>query len=138
MISSHKNTHAGEQNTFSFTTSIIKCTQTNGLRYWAYNSDYNETCNYKLKKEDYLNGLTYNQILHHIGVNQKEALHKMVGLNNNNTQKCINDIKESLVNDDSVTYSPILINEHWCVAIISKKEINIFDSTLQTNKLATN
>ena len=65
-------------------------------------------------------------------------LQSIVGLPNTKTGNgidCVQQSLKTLTNKDFI-YSPILCDNdsHWCVAIISKNEIRIFDSTLQTKQ----
>lgn len=122
---------------------------------YSYNSNYH----HKLAKEDFIDGLDYPRLLHHIGVrckglNKPEILQNIVGLPNKQTENAINSVqqhigptveqqeekgipvKKALTEKDFIC-SPILKDKHWTVAIISKNEVNIFDPTLQTRVSGT-
>lgn len=133
-------------------TKIVTCdNRTSLLRSWGYNTKYgyNEENDYKLTSEDYIQGLSYNQMLHHIGMrckelNKPEILKNAVGLSDESTEFSIKYVQKhidstivqgeekDILTEKDFICSPILVNEHWTVAVISKGEINIFDPTLQT------
>ena len=159
---SKNNISTSDQKTSSFITSITETTKTvidteiktniksSKLRTWKYNDRYNDINGYKLIPEDYVQGLSYNQMLHHIGVKCKESdklelLQNIVGLSDESTEVGIKYVREhigstiaqeeeNVLTKKDFICSPILKDEHWFVAVISKNEINIFDSTLQTKK----
>ena len=97
------NISINNQKTSSFITSITETTKTvidteiktniksSKLRTWKYNDRYNNVNGYKLIPEDYVQGLSYNQMLHHIGVrckdlNKPEILQNVVGLSDEFTE----------------------------------------------------
>ena len=88
-------------------------------------------------------------MLHHIEVrykdlHQPEILQNVVGLSDEfreigikYVQKHISSTivqEENILTEKDFICSLILKDEHWFVAVISKDEINIFDSTLQIKK----
>ena len=155
---SKNNISISDQKTSSFITSITETTKTvidaetnksSELRTWKYNNEYNEVNGYKLVSENYVQGLSYNQMLHHIGVrckdlNKPEILQNAVGLSDEFTEVGIKYVQkhisstivqgEDILTKKNFICSPILKHGHWTVAVISENKINIFDSTLQTKE----
>ena len=137
-------------------TSICEIKNDNLILY-CYNETYNkqqEQINYVLPITTIIKGFKYPHLLHHIGVrceelSKLEILQNIVGLPNEQTENAINFVqkhigpiveqqeeKDILTKKDFIC-SPILKNEHWTVAVISKNEVNIFDPTLQTRVSGT-
>ena len=80
-------------------------------------------------------GFELIHILEHIKNNN--ILHGTIGLPNKSTNRSIIEIQTNLlINNNQFICSTILCdnNSHWCIAVISKNEINIFDPTLQTKQ----
>ena len=123
-------------------TCIFDKLDSDDIGYSFYRNEFGYICNY---------GLALDQMIHHIKVrceelNKPGILDSIVGLYDKSTEASIQAVQEHLdhtiaqgeekdiLTEKDFICSPILVNEHWTVAVISKGEINIFDPTLQTKE----
>lgn len=111
---------------------------------WEENSSIEFEEIYEKSHIPYTNGITFEQLMEHIYLKDKQLLQKIPIVGNDAPKKDILDLQERLTQkikngtiEKDFVLTPLLTlspEQHWVVAVVSPDCIELFDLTLQTRE----